>query len=67
MPGAVIRQLVDPVPVYPWTMVHPRELDHPGLAPLNQAVDQLVAEQRWHDLPDNPWLAPSDRQLLEKR
>lgn len=67
MPGAVVRRLVDPVPLYPWTMVHRRELHHPALAAVNQAVDQLVAEERWHGLPESWWLADSDRQLLDER
>ena len=65
VPGTVIRELVDPVPLYPWTMVHRRELHHPGLEALHAAVDQLVAEQGWHSLPDNPWFAGGDRQLLK--
>ena len=66
VPGVVLRKLVDPEPVYPWTMVHRSELHHPGLDALNHAVEQLVAEQRWHDLPDNAWLADTDRQLLDE-
>jgi DNA-binding transcriptional LysR family regulator len=61
--GTVIRELVDPVPLYPWTMVHRRELSHPGLSVLGQAVDELVAEEGWHDLPDDRWLAGTDRAI----
>jgi hypothetical protein len=47
-------------------MVHRRELHHPGLHALSHAVDQLAAEQRWHNLPDDPWLAENDRRLLDE-
>jgi hypothetical protein len=67
VPGTVIRALVDPVPLYPWTMVHRRAVRHPGLDALEQAVDQIVAEKGWHDLPDHPWFAGTDRQLLDSR
>lgn len=66
VPGAVVRRLVDPVPLYPWTMVHRGELRHPALAALHQAVDQLVAEERWHELPESWWLADGDRRLLDE-
>src|SRR5215217_4767533 len=33
-PGVVVRPLVDPVPLYPWTMVFHRNLRHPGLDAL---------------------------------
>jgi hypothetical protein len=66
VPSAVVRRLVDPVPIYPWTVVHRHDLHHPGLAALNRAVDELVAEERWHELPEDRWLADSDRQQLDE-
>jgi hypothetical protein len=53
------------LPFAPWPVVHRRELHHPGPAVLNRAIDQLVAEERWHELPDDCWLA-ADRQLLDR-
>ncbi|MCW6006242.1 LysR family transcriptional regulator [Micromonospora sp. CPCC 205371] len=64
VPGVTIRPLVDPVPLYPWTMTHRSELRHPGLHALNQAIDQLSEAERWLDAPDNSWLCPADRHLL---
>lgn len=66
VPGAVVRALVDPVPIYPWAMVHRRDLHHPGLDALNDAVDQLVTEEHWHRLPDDAWLTASDQHLLDE-
>jgi DNA-binding transcriptional LysR family regulator len=65
VPGTVIRGLVDPVPFYPWSMVHRPDLRHPALDALNRAIDQLVEEQGWHDLPPGSWLAAADRALLD--
>jgi len=64
VPGAAILPLVDPIPLYPWTMTHRPGLHHPGLDVLNRAIDQLSEAERWLDAPDNSWLCPADRHLL---
>jgi hypothetical protein len=64
VPGVAIRPLVDPIPLYPWTMTHRPSLHHPGLDALNRAIDQLSEAERWLDPPDNSWLCPADRHLL---
>jgi len=60
-PGAVLRPLVDPVPVYPWTMVHARELRHPGLDALHASVEDLAAREGWCDPPPDAWSGKPDR------
>jgi DNA-binding transcriptional LysR family regulator len=47
VPGGVIRPLVEPVPVYPWAMVHRRDVTHPGLPTLRSAAARLAAEEGW--------------------
>jgi DNA-binding transcriptional LysR family regulator len=64
VPGAVVRPLTDPVPLYPWTMVHRKELHHLGLDALNQAIDELTAAENWNQLPPTPWLASADHDLI---
>ncbi|MEU5879365.1 LysR family transcriptional regulator [Spirillospora sp. NPDC047279] len=64
VPGAVIRPLVHPTPLYPWTMTHRAGLRHPALDALNKAIDQLSEAQHWLDVPDSSWLCPADRHLL---
>lgn len=64
IPGAVVRPFTDPVPLYPWTMVHRRDLAHPALKALEQAIDQLAAAERWREVPADGWLTSADRQLL---
>ena len=63
--GTVVRPLTDPVPLYPWTMVHRRDLRHPGLDALNAAVEQLARTEDWRGLPPHPWLTAADREFVE--
>ncbi|TWD79152.1 DNA-binding transcriptional LysR family regulator [Kribbella amoyensis] len=55
VPGAVVRPLVDPVAVYPWTMLWRADLKHPGLDALHAAIDSLGADG-WQQLPPDAWL-----------
>jgi DNA-binding transcriptional LysR family regulator len=64
VPGAVVRPFSDPVPIYPWKMVHRKALRHRGLDALNRAIDELTATEGWQRLPTSPWLASADRELL---
>jgi DNA-binding transcriptional LysR family regulator len=66
VPRSVVISLVDPVPLYPWSMVYDKDLDHPALADLWQAARRLAAAEGWLDVPDSPWLAPDDRPLLSR-
>jgi DNA-binding transcriptional LysR family regulator len=65
--GAVLRPLVDPVPVYPWAIVHRREARHPGLAALDAAAAELGAKHGWAALPDDAWLSSVDGQWTGER
>ena len=54
--GGVIRPLVDPVPIYPWSV-----LWRPGLAPqvvttIRAAVASVTAHEDWLELPRGAWL-----------
>lgn len=54
VPGGVLRPIVEPVPLFPWTMIWRADNDHPGLRALQTAVDALTAE--WPAVPDGTWL-----------
>lgn len=56
VPGAVIRPLVDPVPMYPWSLVWRASAAGPGIDALHNAVDRLDSQERWLALPDHAWL-----------
>lgn len=58
--GVVVRPLTQPVALYPWTMVHHRDLRHPGLDALHASVDDLASQERWLDLPPDHWIPEPD-------
>jgi DNA-binding transcriptional LysR family regulator len=47
MPGAVVRPLVDPVPVFPWSMFWRSDRRHRGLDVLHATIDQLDDRDGW--------------------
>jgi DNA-binding transcriptional LysR family regulator len=59
-PGVVVRPLTEPTALYPWTMVHHRELRHPALDALHTSVDELARQQRWLELPPDHWIPEPD-------
>lgn len=63
--GTVVRPLTDPVPLYPWTMVHRGDLRHPGLDALVGAVEQLTQAEGWREIPQQAWLTADDREFVE--
>ena len=56
IPGGVVRRLVDPVPIYPWSLVWRSGLQPRILAPVETAAADLAAEGGWLELPDGAWL-----------
>ena len=54
--GAVRRPLVDPVPLYPWSMTWKTGAVHPGLTALRQAAAALAAADEWLTADDGAWL-----------
>jgi DNA-binding transcriptional LysR family regulator len=55
VPGAVLRPVVDPVVLYPWSMIWRADLAHPALDALNAAIDELATDA-WLSIPDDAWL-----------
>jgi hypothetical protein len=56
IPDAVLRPLVEPVALFPWSMIWCSDTDHPGVHALHQAVDELAATNDWLLTPDGAWL-----------
>jgi DNA-binding transcriptional LysR family regulator len=56
VPGGVVRPIVDPVPIYPWSMAW-RPGSHPtGLAAVREASTMIGRELGWLEVPDGAWL-----------
>lgn len=56
VPGGVIVRMVDPIPIYPWSMAW-RGGSHPaGLAAIREAAVTLGRENGWLELPEHAWL-----------
>src|SRR5215204_6349525 len=64
-PGVVVRPLTDPVPLYPWAMIHHRELRHPALDALHAAADQLARHEHWLEPPPGHWIPDPDAAVFE--
>ena len=47
VPGGVVRALVDPVPLYPWSLIRRREPDRRDSDTLLAIAAQLAASQGW--------------------
>jgi DNA-binding transcriptional LysR family regulator len=62
--GVVVRPLTRPVALYPWTMVHHRDLRHPGLDALHASVDELAGHEHWLELPPDHWIPEPDAAVL---
>jgi DNA-binding transcriptional LysR family regulator len=63
-PGVVVRPLIEPVPLYPWTMIYRRGLRHPGLDVLRTSADGLAVRERWRQPPPGAWIPEPDAAAL---
>ncbi|MET9927712.1 MULTISPECIES: LysR family transcriptional regulator [unclassified Streptomyces] len=64
LPGAVVRPLVDPVPLSPLALVRRKGLHHPGVDALRTAAEQLALRNRWLERPSGSWLPEGDLALM---
>jgi len=64
VPGGVIRPLVDPVPLYAWSMAWRRDADSDGLSALRDAAAELATTEGWlagvGERHDGTWLPEPD-------
>jgi DNA-binding transcriptional LysR family regulator len=67
VPGAVIRPLVEPVPVYPWAMVQRGDAKHPGLGTLSSVATELADRERWATPVDGAWVPAADTSWPNRR
>jgi DNA-binding transcriptional LysR family regulator len=79
VPGGVRRQIVDPIPLYAWSMAWRRDSENDGIAALRDAAAELAttedwlhytgagADKTWLPEPDASRLANGDFQLVTSR
>ncbi|MEW6224730.1 MAG: LysR family transcriptional regulator [Chloroflexota bacterium] len=54
--GGIVRPLVDPVPIYPWSIAWRAGLRADVVAAIHAAADLLAANTDWLELPEQAWL-----------
>lgn len=69
VPGGVMRPLVDPVPLYAWSMAWRRDTESEGLTALQNAAAELAATEEWlaraGDRDGDTWLPEPDASRLD--
>ncbi|MFF3099030.1 LysR family transcriptional regulator [Streptomyces cyaneofuscatus] len=65
--GAVVRPLVDPIPLSPLMLVWRKGLNHPGVDALRTASAQLGTAKGWLAPPPGAWLPERDLTLMRNR
>jgi DNA-binding transcriptional LysR family regulator len=70
IPGGVLRPLVDPIPLYAWSMAWRRDAASEGLTALRDAAAELATREGWlagvGERDDSTWLPDPDGSRLEK-
>lgn len=64
--GGVIRPLVEPVPLYPWSIVFRRDAGGAGLDAVVRSASWLAHEEGWLERPEGTWLPQPEATLLER-
>lgn len=64
MPEAVLRPLIDPVPLSPVSLVWKKGLVHPGVDALRAAAAELAADEGWLRRPCGSWVPATDDLIM---
>jgi DNA-binding transcriptional LysR family regulator len=57
VPGGVVREIVDPTPLYPWSMLSRRgSKAERGVAVVLQTAQAMAEDERWLEAPAAAWL-----------
>jgi DNA-binding transcriptional LysR family regulator len=67
VPGGVLRPLVDPVPLYAWSMAWRRDTQSDGLDALRDAATEIASTEGWLDMAGElggAWLPEPDASRL---
>lgn len=63
--GAVLVPIREPVPLYPWAVMHHRDLEHAGLVHLEDAIDMAASEWHWLERPPDSWIPTADTAVFD--
>ncbi|MGW3113771.1 LysR family transcriptional regulator [Streptomyces sp. NPDC001091] len=66
MSGAVLRPLVDPVPLSPVSLVWRKGLVHPALDALRVAAAELSRAEKWLSPPVDRWIPATDIDVMNR-
>jgi DNA-binding transcriptional LysR family regulator len=64
VPGGVIRRLIEPVPIYPWSMLWRPGIRPAALAAIREAITTLAAANGWLTLPSQAWVPEPEASSL---
>jgi DNA-binding transcriptional LysR family regulator len=64
--GGVVRALTEPTPLYPWSMVHRRDVHPAGVEALGSAATSLARAEGWLELPADAWLPEPEATRLAR-
>ena len=56
VPGGVVRPIVDPVPIYPWSMLWRTGAHAAGVATIQRSAREVSSAEAWLELPADAWL-----------
>ena len=56
VPGGVVRQIVAPVPLYPWSVAWRSKAGREIVAAIDASVEALTDDGVWLEIPDGAWL-----------
>jgi DNA-binding transcriptional LysR family regulator len=64
VPGGDLRPLVDPVPIYCWSLVWRRGTNPAALTAMREAAAFISEDLRWTELPEAAWLPEPEASSL---
>jgi DNA-binding transcriptional LysR family regulator len=65
VPGGIVRPLVEPIPVFPWSIAWRRGLRREVVAAIEATADTLTSDSDWLELPSNAWLPEPEASRLK--
>jgi DNA-binding transcriptional LysR family regulator len=67
VPGGIVRPIVEPVPIFPWSIVWRHGLRRDVVSAIEAAVDALKSDTDWLELPPDAWLPEPEASVALSR